>query len=566
MIFALLFLTACMSNKPEYPIADTVISNGHIYTMETVKPWVEAVAIEGGRYIYVGTNAGVKKHIGERTQVIDAEQKMIMPGINDAHVHPARGGVKDLFECNFSFDSIPEQIKHTVSECVANNPTAVWIRGGQWSSGFFEKYKIGSPRDFLDKVSGDKAVLLSDDSNHNGWANSKALELSGIDKDTTNPLDGEYLRDAKTGIPNGLLLESAEQTMYEALPPWTEQQIEMGAARGVEIANSFGITGMKEASSLVEYIKAYYVLDQSARLNAHIATSIRPDYGHREATLDYDAIDQLRDKYKSRHVHTNFVKIYLDGVPTASRTAAMLSPYLPRPGTQISTMGMLHITSELLASDLLELDKRGYIVKIHTAGDRSVRVALDAIAKARQTNGMSGLRHELAHAGYIDDADIPRFIELDAVADLSPYIWHPSPIIKSVLSAVGKKRGEKYWPIKTLVDQGVQVLAGSDWPAAVSSIDPWVGIEAMVTRQDPRENTTGWLWPEQAINLPQALKIYTVDGARALGLAAVTGSIKVGKSADLIVLNHHLFKIDPTQINQTRVELTLFEGRVVHRY
>jgi hypothetical protein len=161
-------------------------------------------------------------------------------------------------------------------------------------------------------------------------------------------------------------------------------------------------------------------------------------------------------------------------------------------------------------------------------------------------------------------SDISRFKQLNAVADLSPYIWHPSPILQSISGALGE-RGMRYWPIRDLLEAGAPMLAGSDWPAAVSSMDPWAGIEAMVTRRDPKNETPGTLWPEQAIRLEQALRIFTIEGAKALRLEAETGSIQVGKAADLIVLRQNLFAIEPEEIGDTTVEITLFAGEIVHR-
>lgn len=556
---------ATTQNAVTTPSADRVLTNGKIYTLNAAEPWAEAVAISDGVYVYIGSMDGVEPYIGEHTKVIDLAGKMAMPGINDAHIHPTLGGIKKLFACNFPFTSSPDEIAAKVAQCVAENPDATWIRGGQWDSGFFDTYNIESPRHFLDAVSGDKAVLLVDDSHHNGWGNSKALERAGVTKDTVDPSDGKYVRDPATGEPNGLLLEGAEQAVYDQLPGWSDAQFHQATVEAVRIANQFGITGMKDANSSIQALAAYKAVDESGMLKVHMATSMKTPYGHRDSALDYETLDQLRETYRSTNVHTDFVKIFLDGVPTASRTAAMLAPYTETAPNDENASGFLHITPEILSRDLIELDRRGYTVKIHTAGDRSVRVALDAIAAARQTNGDSGLRHELAHAGYIDDADMPRFASLQVVADFSPYLWHPSPIMTSVVAAVGSPRGERYWPTKSLLQADAPILAGSDWPAAVPSMDPWIGIEAMVTRQDPRGDSPGVFWAEQAISVAQALKIYTLDGAKAMRLDKKTGSIEVGKSADLIVLNHNLFDIVPQDINQTKVLLTLFAGQAVYQ-
>lgn len=546
-------------------VADTIYHNARFYTVDPSRPWAEAVAVRDGRYVYVGSAEGARRWQGPGTEQVDLGGAMAMPGINDAHVHSQRGGIKTLFECNFPFSATPDQIAARVAECVRDNPDALWIRGGQWDSGFFDNHDIASPREFLDAVSGDKAVLLNDDSNHNGWANSRALQLAGIDANTPDPADGTIVRDPVTGEPNGLLLEGAEQSVSDQLPAWTDQQLRRGTQEAMAIANRFGITGMKEAYASPQSMAAFQSLDREGQSTVHMALAIETPYGHREQPLDYDRIDELQRQYQSDNVHTRFVKVFMDGVPTSSRTAAMLAPYTGTDADDSASSGMLHLPADLLTRDLIELDKRGYTVKIHTAGDRAVRVALDAIAAVREANGDSGLRHELAHAGYIDPNDLPRFAALGAVADLSPYLWHPSPIIDSVVAAVGSPRGEQYFPVKTLLDADAPVLAGSDWPAAVETIDPWLGIEALVTRRDPRGEHAGTFWPEQAISLEQALRIFTLDGARALGLEQTTGSIEVGKSADLIVLDRDLFAIAADDINQARVRLTLFQGRPVYR-
>ncbi|MEQ9462559.1 MAG: amidohydrolase [Haliea sp.] len=564
-VAGLLALAAQLSFADSAPAAaDTIYLNARIYTVNPDQPWAEAVAIRGGHFVHVGDRAGAETYRGPATIVVDLQGSMVMPGINDAHVHAQRGGVKSLYECNFPFSSTPEQIARRVAECVAENPDLLWIRGGQWDSGFFDTHDIESPRAFLDAVSGDKAVLLNDDSNHNGWVNSRALALAGIDRDTPDPSDGTIVRDPVTGEPNGLLLEGAEQRVSDQLPEWSQAELQAGAREALRIANSFGITGLKEAYSEPHAMAAFQTLEAADALTAHLALGIQTPYGHRTGPLDYAAIDQQRDRYASDGLHTAFVKVFMDGVPTASRTAAMLAPYTSEHAHAEPNRGMLHLDPDVLTRDVIELDKRGYTVKIHTAGDRSVRVALDAIAAAREANGNSGLRHELAHAGYIDPEDLPRFAQLDAVADLSPYLWHPSPIIDSVVAAVGSPRGEQYFPVRSLLEAKAPILAGSDWPAAVETIDPWLGIEALVTRQDPRGNFPGSFWPEQGISLGDALQIMTLGGARAMRLEQTTGSIEVGKSADMIVLDRDLFAIEPQQISEVRVLRTLFAGNTVY--
>ncbi|MBN7797337.1 amidohydrolase [Parahaliea mediterranea] len=562
MALAVLLLTGLVQVHAA-PDADHIYTNAKIYTLDPNRPWAEAIAVRDGRIVAVGDTREVLAGRGADTRVEDLGGAMVLPGLIDAHVHPLKGGIKTLYECNFPFSATPKDVASTVAACVRDNPDAVWIRGGQWDSAFFDRFDVPSPKQLLDEVSGDKAVVLSDDSGHNAWLNSKALSLMGITADTPNPADGTIVRLDGGSEPNGLLLEGPAQAVEALLPEWTLPQLLEGARESVRIANSFGITAMKSAMAPESVLKAFNTLDSRGELKAHIALSILTPYGSRKSPLNYDDYSVLRDRYRSADVDTRFIKIFMDGVPTPSRTAAMLAPYTAEsPGAE-RTRGPMHLSSEQLASDLIAFDKRGFTVKIHTAGDRSVRVALDAIEAARKANGNSGLRHELAHAGFIDPDDIARFAELGAVADLSPFLWHPSPIIDSVISAVGP-RGEHYFPIKTLLEAKAPVLAGSDWPAAVETIDPWLGIEAMVTRHHPRNAAAGELWPEQAITLEQAIAIFTVDNARALRLEEEAGSLEAGKSADFVVLSENLFDIAPESISDVRVLRTVFKGQSVY--
>ncbi|QIB66773.1 amidohydrolase [Kineobactrum salinum] len=434
---------------------------------------------------------------------------------------------------------------------------------GQWDSGFFERFDIPSPRRFLDEVSGDKAIVLSDDSHHNGWANSRALELAGVTADTPDPSGGSYGREPGSDKPNGLLFEAAKYDVFALLPEWTPDQLKAGAFEAVRVANRYGVVGIKDANATTEVLAAYDAVVRAGGASTYIAAAIATPRGRDGAALDYEQLDAARDRYHSDELDVRYVKLYLDGVPTASRTAAMLEDYLPATAGGATHNGKIHISPEQLFTDILELDRRGYTVKIHTAGDRAVRVALDAIARVREANGDSGLRHELAHAGYIAPQDLPRFKKLDVVADLSPYLWYPSGIMESIVGALGD-RGERYWPVRDLLDAEAPVLAGSDWPAGVQTMNPWEGIEAIVTRRHPQDSYPGTLWQSQAITLAEALLIFTQSGARALRLEGQTGMIRGGQSADFVVLEESLFDIPVDAISDTEVMQTVFQGRVVY--
>lgn len=543
--------------------ADLVLTHGRIYTVESRQPWAQAVAIHGDSFTYVGTDRGVRGYIGPKTRVVDLHGAYAMPGLVDAHVHPVMGGLKVLYECNFAFSASPDQIAQRLRSCVAQAPAGAWIRGGQWDSGFFENHPLEWPRGFLDVVSGDHPVMLIDDSEHNAWVNSAALRIAGIDEHTPDPSAGRIVRDA-AGVPNGVLLESAFRVLFrKAVPAWTSEQHLAAVREANRLANSYGITAVKDAGAYEEFLAAYQAADLAGVLTMHVAACLRTPSGSRSAPLDYADLVARRDRYRSPHLHTQFVKIFLDGVPTAARSAAMIAPYATDAQHPTAVTGDLLVEGPVLANDLIELDRRGFTVKMHAAGDRAVRVGLDAIQAARVANGNSGLHHELAHAGYIDPADIARFAQLDAVPDFSPMIWYPSPIIASIERAVGP-RAVQYWPTRSLLDSGAHVAGGSDWPAAVPDENPWTGIQALVTRADPRGLTPGTLWSEQAIRLDEALAIYTINAARALRLEQRIGSVAVGKSADLIVLDHNPFTMPIHDVGAVRVRMTFFEGRLVH--
>jgi predicted amidohydrolase YtcJ len=566
LLLSLILMGGQAAAQPAADDADLILTNGKIYTVNAAQPWVDAVAIKGRKLIYVGTAAGAGHYRGAKTQVIDLHGKMAMPGLNDLHVHPLEAYRNRLFECQFPQTYTADQMAQKISDCVASNPDATWIVGGQWETNFFENNKIASPREWLDKISGDKAVLLRDSSFHNHWANSKALAIAGIDRDTPDVSGGEIVRDKATRVPNGLLFERAADLVVAKIPSWTPAQNQRAAFEGVNLAASLGITGIKEAWASVPMVEAYKAVQVKDGLNLHLSVCLGVDpFLNKDETLDMARLDRVRRENAGPNLYTDCAKIVLDGVPSAARSAAMLQDYASASPDAPTTKGKLIFTPEKLDQMVVALDRAGITVKIHAAGDGSQRAALDAIAYAQKVNGNSGLRHELAHAGFVDPIDIPRFVKLNAVAEVSPYIWFPSIKTESIVRTVGE-RGEHYFPVKTMLKEGVNVVAGSDWPAgALPDMNPWIGMEGLITRRNPWGDYPGVLWPEQAITLQQAIEIYTKNGARALKLGDVSGSIETGKWADMIVLDQNLFDIPADMIGDTKVDLTLFEGRIVYR-
>jgi predicted amidohydrolase YtcJ len=542
--------------------ADLVLRNGRIYTVDSANLWVEALAIRDGKLIFVGTDNDATSFTGSDTRVVDLKRKMVMPGINDVHTHPLLGGRADLYECHFLPTLTLEEVLAVVRADARKARPGAWIVGGSWGSNFTSTLSTLEALRALDEASEGHPVLLRDDSVHNRWVNSRALELAGIDSSTPDPRGGVIVRDEATRAPVGLLFESAVAAVEhaaETASPHTLETNVSALARAIEILNSYGVTGLQDAAVSGAVLAAYNHLDADGKLSVWVVGSMMAEpAGFLNDLVGDELIDQ-RARFASRHVMPTFVKIFLDGVPM-SRTSAFIEPYLPDQAHGCCFRGTTTKTLPQLARLIAKQEDRGLAVKIHCAGDGAVRTALDAFDVARSFKGATHLTHHIAHAGFIDPADVLRFKELNIVADLSPILWYPNQIIDGIEQAVGD-RVRQYWPNRNLTEVGALIATGTDWPV-IPNPDPWSGLEGLITRRDPSGKFDGALWPEQALDLAEAIAAYTANPARAMGLESVTGSLTVGKSADLIVLDRNLFEIPKTEIADTKVLMTYFEGRV----
>jgi hypothetical protein len=551
------------ANHKNDSFADLVLRGGRIYTVEASNPWAEAIAIRDGKIAFLGADDDAKSLIGSDTRVIDLNGKMVMPGINDVHVHPILGGRADLFECHFLPTLSLEEVLDAVRADARKARPGAWIVGGSWGSNFTTKLSSLDTLRMLDEASEGHPVLLRDDSVHNRWVNSRALELAGIHAGTPDPHDGVIVRDEATRAPVGLLFESAVAAVERAAEvanPYSLEANVSAVARAVEILNSFGVTGLQDAAVSGAVLSAYNSLDAQGKLSAWVVGSMMAEPAGFLNDLVGDALIDQRAKFGSPHVRPSYVKIFLDGVPM-SRTSAFIDPYVPDKAHGCCFRGATTKSLPELARLITKQEDRGLAVKIHCAGDGAVRMALDAIDVVRSFKGATNLTHQIAHAGFVDRADVPRFRELKVVADLSPILWYPNQIIDGIEQAVGE-RVREYWPNRNLLESGALIATGTDWPV-IPNPDPWSGMEGLITRRNPDGKFDGALWQEQALDLPAAIAAYTANPARAMGMDGVTGSLAVGKSADLIVLDRNLFEIAPTDIADTRVVTTFFEGRVV---
>lgn len=544
------------------PLNDVIVCHPAIYTMNAKRPWAQALVIRGGRLVAVGTLAEARAAASGAREV-ELPGRMVMPGLLDVHNHFVWAGRAELYELFVPPVFTLDQVIQQVGVAAAGKAPGDWVIGGIWGSGLIGEL-TREARLRLDEAAGGRPVMLRDDSHHNRFVSTRALELAGIGADTPNPLNGEIVRDAASGEATGLLLEAAsslvEMAVARALEATPHLDVE-AAAHAVRRMNACGVVGAQEALSTRAVLRAVKALEDEGRLTAWIVGSLPVTEAPLAPGEFGEELLALRDTYRSRHFRPDAGKIFLDGVPTA-RTAAMLEPYLPDAQHGCCFRGGATLTVPQLARVLSDCEQRGLAVKIHCAGDAAVRIALDAVDVLRSFNG-PGLMHHIAHASFVDPAEVPRFAALDVVADLSPTLWFPGVIVDAIRTTVPQERVDRFWPIRDLQESGALIAAGSDWPV-VPDPSPWPGIQGMVTRRDPSGRFPGALWPEQALPLAEVLRAYTINSARAMSLGDTTGSLEVGKSADLVCLDRHLFEVPAEQLASTQVLATWFEGRIVH--
>lgn len=536
----------------EPPPADLVLHHGEVYTVDAVRSWATAIAVRNGRIVYVGSDAGVLPHIGSHTRVIDLAGKMVLPGFHDAHVHLIGGGL-ELGECDLNGTKTLEEVLERVRSYAAQHPERAWIRGGGWPL----TLEGGHPhKALLDAIVPDRPVFLDAFDGHSSWVNSEALRLAGITKDTPDPPRGRIERDPQTGEPTGTLRESAARLVLQKIPPYTHEDYVAGLRRGLELARRLGITSVQEASATEQHLQAFAELDRQGELTVRAVVAMRYDPAKPPAQVGQFV--EWRSRYQGRRLRATTVKIFADGV-IESRTAALLQPYL---GT--NERGWLNIEPESLKPLAAELDRLGFQIHIHAIGDWAIQASLDALEFAQRQNGKRDARHHLAHIQLFDPRDLGRFRQLGIVANFQPLWAYADPYITDMtLPVLGPERSRWLYPLRSLVESGAVIVGGSDW--SVSSMNPLDAIQVAVTRRGLDEGPgPAWL-PEETVDLPTILAAYTIQGAYVNFQEHETGSLEVGKAADLIVLDRNLFACPPHEIHRAKVLLTLLEGREVYR-
>lgn len=548
---------------------DLIMTNGQI---KTPSGWAEAMAIRGGIIVAIGKAKTIEAKRVRDTQIIDLGGDTVLPGLHDLHVHPVLAGMEQ-FACGFEPGASPQTIGDAVEACVAKAQPGEWIQGGNWVAAVFEPGQQN--RTFLDAIAPENPVFLYDESHHSAWVNSKALELAGITRDTPDPQGGIVERDA-AGEPNGLLRESATALIAGIIPPASEDAKREALIFASRQMLSFGITSFTVAYVTPWNIGTLAALSEEGLMKQRVRACIfwSPgdekessiwSPGNEGANSVSEYLIAERGTYARTRFSTDCVKIILDGVPTESHTAAMLEPYEDAKTAHSDDRrenGMLMIPQDILEKAVTRFDRQGLHIKFHAAGDAAVRAAINAVATARKLNGFGGPFHDVGHNSFVDLADIPRVRDVQMSWEFSPYIWYPTPIAANdIRAAVGEERMKRFIPIKEAVDTGALVVAGSDW-SVVPSVNPWLAIETMVTRQKPG-GSSEVLGEQERITLDDAFRIFTENGATLMGQRDKVGSIEVGMRADVIVTETNPFNVPITQVHTTKVKMTFIDGEKV---
>lgn len=537
------------------PSADLVFQNGRIYTVDANRSWAEAVAISGERIVFVGDNDAAGKYIGPETRVVDLHGRMMLPGMQDTHVHPIEYGV-DLAILNIGELETVDDYKLAIAAYAAANPDLPWIIGTGWSFSAFGA-GVAPNREDLDELVPDRPVYIGSYDDHAGWVNSKALEIAGVSRDTLDPPGGQILRDPVSGEPNGTLDEEARALVRQFTPPITLEEKIVGLREAIRVLNAWGITSYQDAGvDGDEELRVYKALEDSGELSMRVVAAMRwyPDRGLEQV----DELIELRDFYRSELIDPSTAKLWQDGI-MENYTAVMLEPYRIASGSRGTTL----IEPGFLQTITTELDAAGFQLHFHAIGDGAVRQSLDAVAASIEANGRLGHRHHIAHLQMIDPADIPRFYELDVIANFQP-LWAKLDeyVVDINIPSIGEQRARWMYPIRSVQDAGGMLAFGSDW--SVTTANPFPQIETAITRQESESEPLPVFTPEERIDLVSAIEAFTINAAYLNKRELDTGSIEVGKFADLIVVDQNLFEVEPEAISETKVLLTLFGGMPVY--
>jgi predicted amidohydrolase YtcJ len=540
--------------------ADLVLLHGKIHTEDANRSVAQAMAVRGNSIVAVGSDQAIGSFVGPRTRSVDLQGRVVLPGIIDAHTHPAQSA-QDLGKCSLDDKPLsPAELKSRVGTCLREQPGD----RAQW----FEAIMVNpsgltlSLAD-LDSLLADRPMVLSGSDGHTVWVNSPVLKLAHISADTKDPDGGHIERDA-AGRPTGTLRDNAVDIAFAVKPMASlEDQVAL-LNKALDTMRAIGITSVQDAAVDDGMMQMYKRLYDEHRLNMRVRGSFHLENLHESAAALIGKAVKFRAKWAidPDFLRADAVKIFADGViEYPSQTAALLEPYLDGQGHPTRNRGPSYFTQDNLNRIVTAADAAGLTVHIHAIGDRAVRSSLDAFADARRHNGVTDNRGQIAHLELIDPADFPRFKELGVIANFQ-LLWaqRDDYIDGATVKYLGPERSRHLYPARSLRDAGAEIAGGSDW--GVSSFDAFIAMEHGITRAEHRGRPA--LLPEQSLTLQDVVDAYTINAAFALKQERTTGSIETGKRGDFIVIDRDIFAIDPFALHDTQVLATYLDGREVY--
>jgi hypothetical protein len=526
--------------------ADRIFVNGRVWTGEPGRPLVEALAVRGTTVLAVGTSADIRKLSGKGTEVVDLRGRLVAPGFIDGHLH-LLGGSLSLEELRLDDAETFAVLAQRVKDWAAAHPDAHWVNGEGWT---YAAFPDGLPsRLQLDAIVPLRPAFLVSYDGHTGWANSMALRLASVTRETKDPPGGEIVRDPK-GEPTGVLKENAMELVGRLAPKLLPHEKERALRKGIAHVAAWGLTSVHQAGIGEEDLELLSrTLDAVPRLRVYVALDVE-----REPTADVLARqDELRRRFASDRLRVGAVKGYVDGVVEA-RTAAMFEPYVGG-GT-----GLPSWTQEELDRAVAAYDKAGWQVALHAIGDRGIDMALTAFERAARANGTSGRRHRVEHLEVPRTADLPRFKAAGVIASTQAMFPYPNRNHLDVyVPTLGPERARRALAFKAIDDAGAVQPFGSDWPVFTAEVVR--GIACAVTRTTVEGTPAGGWEPSQRLTVEAALRHFTRDAAFAEHAEAQKGTLAPGKLADFVVLSQDLLAIPPERIKDTKVLLTVLGGQ-----
>ena len=550
--------------------ADIVYRNARIYTINPQQPWAEAIAVSGGRIVAIGGNDLINGLVGKKTKVVNLEDAFVLPGFHDCHLHPHfifRDKVAGRL--SLSPSDTQEQVLNKIAEYAKKHPDG-WIAGSVWNGANFEGGRLTAA--MIEKVAPGRPVWLKDTTGHNAAASKEALKLAGITKDTPSPFGG-FIEKGEDGEPTGYLSDNASAMVGGILPGPPLEVYKKCIPMALEVVRANGVTAIGDMAGREPIHESYKALEDGGELNLKVMLTVGmfTEGRHGDGTWEANAqpFVETVGNYNSHLIDAMNVKFWADGTPPGL-TSLMLEPYQgDLHGKKPPFYGAVTWSKDVQET-MRAYDLRGLRIHVHSVGDGTTRQVLDVFEQIRAKNPHNPVKHHISHLSYVSDEDLARMRRLGITAEMSPDVWFPGVTSHACGVTLGKELNETGWPVKRIMDSGLELAFGSDWGASGRDYSVMASLEALLTRKNPWGKEIGSykagdaFAPDQTIDLPAALRMLTINGAKLMQHERERGSLEVGKYADMVVLSDNLFDLvkagGQDKINEVKVLKTVFEG------